>query len=200
MTTRDSYRGELEQVIAQQIRRYRLGANMTLGTLADLAGISKAMLSKIENAQTSFSLTTLSGLAQALEVPVTALLRGADGEREPILVRAGEGAIVRRSGGGDGHEYRHLGELNDDSHRMVPLLVTLETADQARPSFQHPGSELIHMLEGRMVYTHGASQFELAPGDTLQFDGESPHGVERVIEAPVRFLSVTLASPYLDPS
>ena len=113
MTTRDSYRGELEQVIAQQIRRYRLGANMTLGTLADLAGISKAMLSKIENAQTSFSLTTLSGLAQALEVPVTALLRGADGEREAILVRAGEGAIVRRSGGGDGHEYRHLGELND---------------------------------------------------------------------------------------
>jgi len=31
----------------------------------------------------------------------------------------------------------------------------------------------------------------LRPGDALQFDGEAPHGPERLAELPIRFLTVT---------
>lgn len=47
-----------------------------MNTRSQRVGISKATLSKIENAQTSCSLTTLSRLAAGLRVPVTALFRG----------------------------------------------------------------------------------------------------------------------------
>src|SRR4051794_24957939 len=65
--------GELEAVIAERAREYRIAAGLTVSEMAQRVGISKAMLSKIENAQTSCSLTTLARLAQGLEVPVTAL-------------------------------------------------------------------------------------------------------------------------------
>ena len=57
--------------------------------MAARVGISKAMMSKIENAQTSCSLSTLALLAKGFDVPVTSLFRGADVERPP-------GAVERR--------------------------------------------------------------------------------------------------------
>ncbi|MCX4816109.1 helix-turn-helix transcriptional regulator [Streptomyces sp. NBC_01239] len=77
---------DLETAIARQVRRYRVGAGLSVAEMAARAGISKAMLSKIENAPTSCSLTTLGRLATGLDVPVTALFRGIDTEREAAYV------------------------------------------------------------------------------------------------------------------
>src|SRR5262245_49679338 len=68
----------LERVIGEQVRRLRAASGLTVGEAAAKIGISKAMLSKIENAQTSCSLSTLARLATGLDVPVTSLFRGAD--------------------------------------------------------------------------------------------------------------------------
>ena len=73
--------GVLERAIAVQVRRHRRARGLTVGELALRAGISKAMLSKIENSLTSSSLTTVARLAAALDVPVTDLFHGADGPR-----------------------------------------------------------------------------------------------------------------------
>ncbi|MCE0768621.1 helix-turn-helix transcriptional regulator [Pseudonocardia kujensis] len=59
--------------------------------MAVRTGISKPMLSKIENAQTSCSPTTVARLADALDVPVTSLFRGADTPREAVFTPAGAG-------------------------------------------------------------------------------------------------------------
>lgn len=74
--------GLLERAIAVQVRRHRRARGMTVGELAVRAGISKAMLSKIENSLTSSSLTTLARLAAALDVPAAALLEDAGDGRE----------------------------------------------------------------------------------------------------------------------
>lgn len=42
-----------------------------------------------------------------------------------------------------------------------------------------------------MVYGHGPGH-TLRSGDALQFDGEDPHGPERLVELPIRFLAVTV--------
>src|SRR3954462_12958990 len=80
--------GVLERAIAVQVRRHRRARGMTVGELAVRAGISKAMLSKIENSLPSSSLTPLARLAAALDVPVPALFRGADGDREAVYTPA----------------------------------------------------------------------------------------------------------------
>jgi transcriptional regulator with XRE-family HTH domain len=182
--------GVLERAIAAQVRRHRRARGMTVGQLAVRAGISKAMLSKIENSLTSSSLTTLARLAAALDVPVTALFRGADGGREAVFTPADGAARVVARGRRVGHEYTLLGALSGPRKRMEAHLVTLTERSEVFPPFRHPGTELVFMLEGEMVYGHGEASYTLAPGDALQLDGEGVHGPLELISLPVRFLSV----------
>ena len=51
---------DLEEAIARQVRALRRATGLSVGDMAEKVGISKAMLSKIENAQTSCSLSTLA--------------------------------------------------------------------------------------------------------------------------------------------
>ncbi|WP_432536153.1 helix-turn-helix domain-containing protein [Kineococcus arenarius] len=183
--------GDLERAIAAQVRAYRSAAGISVAEMAERVGISKAMLSKIENAQTSCSLTTLARLAAGLEVPVTALFRGVDAERDAVFVPAGHGAQIVRRGSRQGHLYELLGALRGPHKRMEAVLVTLTEASEVFPLFQHPGTEILYVLEGAMVYGHGEARYEMHPGDALQFDGEGPHGPEELVELPVKFLSVT---------
>ncbi len=81
--------GQLGQVIANHVRTRRLEMGLNVGQLAERTGISKGMLSKIENAQTSPSLSTLERLAGALDMPVTSLFRGLSEERDAVFVKAG---------------------------------------------------------------------------------------------------------------
>jgi len=163
---------------------------LSVAEMAERVGISKAMLSKSENAQTSCSLTTLSRLATGLNVPVTALFRGLDDPREAVFIPAGHGAEIVRRGSRVGHHYSLLGSLRGSHKRMEAVLVTLTESSEVFPLFQHAGTELLYMLEGEMVYGHGDARYTLRPGDALQLDGEGPHGPDQLVTLPIRFLSV----------
>ena len=89
--------GWLERAIATRLRELRREAGTSLAETAARVGVSKAMLSKIENARTSCSLTTLARLAEALDVPVTSFFRDADAPREAVYTEAGGGRADRRA-------------------------------------------------------------------------------------------------------
>ncbi|MGW0040720.1 helix-turn-helix domain-containing protein [Rhodococcus sp. NPDC003348] len=182
---------DLERVIAEQVRKLRLASGLSVGDMAAKIGISKAMLSKIENAQTSCSLSTLARLAAGLDVPVTSLFRGADSTRDAVFTSAGQGAEIVGRGTRVGHHYEMLGALRGQHKRLEPVLVTLNNASEVFPLFQHPGTELLYMLEGEMVYGHGENEYRLRPGDALLLDGEGLHGPNELVELPIRFLAVT---------
>jgi transcriptional regulator with XRE-family HTH domain len=180
----------LNLVIARRVREYRQQMGLTVGQLAERSGISKGMLSKIENAQASPSLATLARLSTAINVPVTSFFRGLEEEHDAIFVKAGAGIEIVRQGTRSGHHYQLLGSLRGTNRQLEPLLVTLTAAEEVFPLFQHDGSELIYMLSGVMEYGYGSSRYILAAGDALQFDGGVPHGPTDLVDLPVRFLSV----------
>lgn len=182
--------GALEQIIAERVREYRAERRLSSGDLAGRAGISKAMMSRIESATTSASLTTLQRLADGLGIPVTALFRGADADREAVFTSAGAGSVTTRSGTRLGHEYRQLGLLKDIEGGLDPTLVTLTQSSDVFPLFQHAGSEFFYMLEGEMIYGHSANRYHLRPGDSLLIDGEAPHGPQELLTVPIRFLAI----------
>jgi transcriptional regulator with XRE-family HTH domain len=180
----------LEAVIAEQVRRSRVAAGMSAAELAARTGLSKAMISKIESAATSCSLTTLSRLAEGLSMPVTALFRGADSDRDASFTKAGEGSVSIRSGSQHGHEYRVLGALKDVPDSLEPTLVTLTDKSDVFPLFQHPGTEFLYVLAGHMTYGHGSFEYDMSAGDSLLLDGEGPHGPLELMDLPIRFLAV----------
>jgi transcriptional regulator with XRE-family HTH domain len=177
-------------VIAQRVREYRNQLGLTVEQLAERSGISKGMLSKIENAQASPSLGTLVKLASAISVPLTSLFRGLEEEHDALLVRAGQGVEIVRKGTRVGHRYELLGEMRGPNKVVEPMLVTLNEHSEVFPLFQHPGIEFIYMLEGTVEYGYGADRYKLGPGDALQFSGEIVHGPTELVELPIKFLSV----------
>lgn len=182
--------GSLNSVLAQRVREYRQELGLTVGQLAERSGISKGMLSKIENAQASPSLATLARLSAAIAVPITSFFRGLEEEHDALFIPAGSGLDIVRRGTRAGHRYQLLGSMRGSAKRMEPLLVTLMERTEVFPLFQHPGTELIYMLQGKMTYGYGAARYEMATGDALQFDGEVPHGPTELTKLPIRFLSV----------
>ncbi len=177
-------------VIAQRVREYRNQLGLTVEQLAERSGISKGMLSKIENAQASPSLGTLVKLAGAISVPLTSLFRGLEEEHDALLVRAGQGVEIVRKGTRVGHRYELLGEMRGPNKVVEPMLVTLNEHSEVFPLFQHPGIEFIYVLEGTVEYGYGSDRYTLGRGDALQFSGEIVHGPTDLVKLPIKFLSV----------
>jgi transcriptional regulator with XRE-family HTH domain len=186
----EAKRNHLEVAIGRQVRAFRQQLDMTVVELAKLAGMSRGMVSKIENGQTSPSLATLSALATALNVPVTSLFRKYEEQRDATFVKAGEGLLIERRGTRAGHQYQLLGHTVHKPVSVEPYLITLSEKSEVFPLFQHSGVEFIYVLDGEMIYRHGGRTYRLGPGDSLFFDSEAAHGPEELLGLPIRMLSV----------
>lgn len=185
--------GGLERYLGNTIRDLRQKHGLTIADVASLAGISRGMLSKIENAQTATSLDTLSRLATALGVSIATLFRGYDvRDGSAQLVKRDEGMEVVRRGTKKGHTYHLLAYDQGPKKVFEPFLITIDHESETFPIFEHPGTEFIYMLEGEIEYRHGQNTYVLMPGDALTFRADIPHGPEKLINCPIRFLSVLM--------
>lgn len=189
-TTAGSARRDLEKYIGAEIRKHRRRSNMTLVSLAQRANVSQGMMSKIENGQTSPSLSTLAALAEALSIPLSALFSTLDESRDVSYVPAGKGLIIDRRGTRAGHVYELLGHGVRGLIGVEPYLITLTEDSEGFADFQHEGVEFIYMLTGELLYRHSNRFFQLRPGDSLFFDAIAPHGPSELVRLPATYLSI----------
>lgn len=187
---RETEENALERAIGRQVRQYRKQLGLNITDLCNLTKLSPGMMSKIENGHTSPSLATLRSLSAALNVPVTALFRAYEEQRDAIFVQAGHGLTIERRGTRAGHQYQLLGHSLHGDVSVEPYLITLTQDSDVFPLFQHAGVEFIYVINGTMLYRHASSTYRLGPGDSLFFDSDVTHGPEELIDLPIRFLSV----------
>ena len=182
----------LEVAIGRSVRSARRTKGMTVADLSKQTGLSIGMLSKIENGNTSPSLTTLQSLAHALSVPITSFFRRYEEHREAMHVKSGQHVEIERAGTRSGHQYNLLGHIGVNASGVVvePYMITLSETSDVFPTFQHDGIELLYMLEGEVEYRHGDTNYLLQPGDSLFFDADAPHGPEDLVRLPARYLSI----------
>jgi transcriptional regulator with XRE-family HTH domain len=182
----------LEVAIGREVRAFRRQQEITVAELSNQTGLSVGMLSKIENGNTSPSLTTLQTLANALSVPLTSFFRRFEESREAVHTAAGAGVEIDRAGTRANHQYQLLGHIGSNASGVIvePYLITLTDQSDTFPTFQHGGIETIYMLDGEVDYRHGEEVHSLKPGDTLFFDADAPHGPEKLVQLPARYLSI----------
>ena len=191
-TTNPESQGKaLDRFLGHTIHYLRVQNGLTLAEVSEKAGISKGMLSKIENGLSSTSLETLELLANALGVTLARLFQGYNLPSSTVqFVKKGYGMEVVRKGTRSGHTYHLLAYDQGPQKLFEPFLISLEDPGEEFPSFEHPGTEFIHMLEGIMDYRVGDEVFTLEAGDSLTFRGEIPHKPEKQSQHPIRFLSM----------
>ena len=181
----------LDRHLGPRLRDIRQRNKLTIADVAQIAELSPGMISKIENGQATASLDSLVNIANALGVSIGSLFKNFGAPAgEARLVKAGEGMEVVRRGTSRGHTYHLLSFDQGPRKRFDPFLISMDDASEVFPTFEHDGTEFIHMLTGRLEYRHGDATYLLEPGDSLTFNGQVPHGPERIIEVPIRFLTV----------
>src|SRR6202167_3260471 len=182
--------GNVGRQLGAVARRVRESQDLTLTDVATTPGISAGMLSRLETARVMPSLETLVALAGALGVRPALLLQDVGGGEEGAQrVPAGQGLEVVRRGTRRGHTYHLLAAQRGPKKSFEPFLITLTDKSEVFPGFQHPGTEFIYLLAGSLTYRHGSHSYPLAPGDSLSFRGDVPHGPETLGKAPIRILS-----------
>lgn len=191
--TDSSNRMGLERYIGAILRQKRLAQGLTIAAVAELAGLSRGMVSKIENGQVGVSLETLERLTVVLGLTLSQLFRDYDSpEGGAQHVRCGEGLEVVRRGTRKGHTYHMLAYHRGQPQNFEPFLISMDDESEAFPTFQHEGTQFLYMLQGVIEYRHGKQIYRLEQGDAFTFDAQVPHGPERLVDVPIRFLAMTV--------
>jgi len=182
----------IASAIGSQVRNLRRKLELTGVELAEQAGLSAGMLSKIENGAVSASIDSLEALARALNVPITTFFASYEEKRDCSFVPAGRGVMIERRGTKAGHQYQLLGHSISGDIVVEPYLITLTEEAKPYTLFQHAGVEFIYMLTGKVLYRHADKVYLLGRGDSLYFDAGALHGPEELTELPMTYLSIII--------
>lgn len=183
----------LEKRIGTVLRNRRAAANLTLAEVSAGAGISSAMLSRIENGAATASLDSLERVCEALGIGMADLFQETDQQNgmAQLIKRADQMEVVR-VGTKHGHTYKLLSYDRGPRKVFEPFFIEMDKKSQSWPRFSHPGTEFIYMLHGRMEYRFGERTYILEPGDAFTFSGNVVHGPERILDERAKFLSIII--------
>lgn len=184
--------GNVNAAVGRAIRELRDLKRITARDLAARAGVSAAMISRIESGQVSPSLSMLEMLAAALETPIAALFRDTGSAVSDFThVRNGEGLKSRRMMGEHAHDFTALGFHRRLDMQFEAVMVTLERhEDVAPPTYTGHGCVFVYVLEGEALYRYGRQEVHLREGDSICLDAELRYGIQKVLTPRLRFLSV----------
>jgi transcriptional regulator with XRE-family HTH domain len=183
----------IEHFIGKVVRENRTNQGLTIAELAEQSGLSRSMVSKIENGQVSTSLESMVSISRSLGISLSTLFRNFEGQEGTAQhVKAGTGMEVVRRGTTKGHTYHLLAYDQGPVKLFEPFLISMDDESEIFPTFEHPGTEFIYMLQGKMEYRHGNRSYLLQPGDAFTFRGSVPHGPERLIKLPIRFITIIM--------
>ena len=171
---------QIERVIGQRIRAIRKARGLNLEELARESGISKGLLSKIENAKVSSPISTYSNIAATLGIHFSDLIQGKQ-EGGCLVIRKDQRKLVSRKRTPYGYRFESLGD-QWPSKNFSPFLLTYlpQPKEAPLPNFKFEGEEFIFLLEGDLEMVYDKERYRLSPGDCIFLDGAVPHGGQAI--------------------
>lgn len=166
--------------IGMKIRRLRQDKRMTLQDLAEATGLSKPLLSQIENDQVIPPLATLLRISKALKIGLHTFFEEEGATDKCILVRSGESRRLprraNRSAAAPPYTYHSLA-YGKKHKNLEPFLVEFEPRPwQDDQLVSHEGEEFLYLLEGELEFHYGDQVMTLKAGDSVYYDSTEPHG------------------------
>lgn len=184
-----------EKTIIEKIKRIRANKNITLKALAGKTGLTEGYLSRIEKATSAPPISTLTRIAQGLDIDVSYILAGGneDLDNSPsIVIGRKEDHNAKDAAGALGtlkHGYRFEPLASGKRGKnMQPYILTPDF--EAGEFLQHDGEEFFYVLEGRIEFLYGTEKYELSQGDSAYFDAQIPHTGRSLGERKSRILII----------
>ncbi len=173
-------KGLSEYAIGSKIRSLRLKKKMGLVELGRHTGLSPALLSKIERGRLFPTLPTLLRIALVFSVDLEFFFAGA--REKPILAVVRKAERVRlpeKMAGESAYRFESLDYPVAERRFNAFYADFLPVARAALRLHDHPGVELIYVLQGTLSVHVGEDEHALDAGDSMYFDATVPHGYRR---------------------
>lgn len=175
--------GDVSVDVGVRIRSIRTQQGRTLDDLAQACGCSKSLLSKIETGKVVPALATLSKIANALGVRISALLEDGESANPAITPNLTDrpDAFVATDKGYTIYAYAP----NFLDKKMQPVLVYGRKGEVKYHSVSHAGEEFIIVLEGEVQAHIGKTEYRLKKGESIYFQSSYEHGFEPITDIAV---------------
>jgi len=178
-----------ESQVGKNIRQLRTEKRMSLNRMSEITGLTKGYLSKIENSEKAPPFSTLSKIADALNVDIgllTAVGLDLPENIKMCITRKDQGKILS-SGDLRGYHYEAIA-YRKSGKNMDPFL--LEPGFEEEAIFSHEGEEFMYTLQGVHEFIYDGKAYTLAAGDSVYFDSLMPHSGRSVGRKKAKVLAV----------
>jgi len=189
--------GKISPRIGSQLKRQRRLKGLRLKDVAERAGISQSLISKIENNKASPSLSTLHYLAKALGTSISALF-ALDESLDQVVHRPEDRPVagkVQSMVEWDGIEAEIIvpyvrGRL------LEGFVFVMEPGGHSGGTLKHDGEECGYVLEGKLELIVDGHRHILGPGDSFFFGSDRPHSYRNPGKVPTRVIWINTPPTY----
>lgn len=164
---------DVNAAVGRNVRNHRTRLAWTLDDLAARSGVSKGMLSQVEQARTNPSVATICRLATALGVSVATLVEAPEMPSARV-VRADE-AVTLWAGSREGSAARLL--VGSGTSQQVELWDVRMQPGDGYASEAHPSGtrELLMVIDGELTLELDGIPHQVCDGDAIAFVADRPH-------------------------
>ena len=179
----------IDALIASRLLALRQAKGLSLAELAELSGVSKAMISKVERVESSPTAMILGRLAAGLGVPLAQLLTEEDKEAGRRLRKKADQEVWRDPEAG--YLRRQVAERGSEGGAEMVEVELPRATRVAYPRWTgQPYRQRLWLVEGSLRIEYGDEAFELAPGDCLDFGVDRPLVFKTLGRSGCRYLLV----------
>ena len=167
---------ETSRRLSARLRQARQMRAMTLQVLADAAGCSESLLSKIENGKACPSLPMLNRLVKALDMSMGWMFDDRE-SKAPVIYRAGDVPTLPVAD----HAITIERVIPDtDRHDLRANIVHVEAGASCEGEHQHSGEETGYLLDGQIELMIDGRPHRLKSGDAFAFHADQPHSFRNI--------------------
>ena len=171
--------------LGNKIRNLRKQRALTLQEVSDLTGLSKPLLSQIENNIAAPPIATLIKISTALGVKISHFFQDQNMDDRIVVVRKNERYSVKKL-------FHHKNETRIGyrweslaypmvGKQMEPFVVEIEPREEQELLFNdHKGEEFHFILDGIVEFRSADQVHHLKKGDSLYFDSSIPHALRGI--------------------
>lgn len=167
--------------ISNRLKEVRNRENITLQELADKVGVTKGLLSQIENCRTIPSLPVLMNIIRALKLDLNGFFDTLNFEKttSSVIFKKQPDYQSFEKENAKGFLYNRILSTSMDDHHIDIVMLRLQK-NARRAMVKTDAYEYKYLISGKVEYIIGKNKYIMEEGDSLFFDARQLHNPKSI--------------------
>lgn len=177
---------DLNSIVASNLKRIRKEMKLSLEKVADITGVSKAMLRQIETGESSPTINTVWKIATGLKIPYTSIINVPQPDTFVVL-----GSDIEPQIEDDGRYQVYSIFPSEDGRRFEIYTVELEKGCSfCSNAHGERTQEFITVYEGVITMRVDNEEYTIKKGDSIKFRADKLHSYHNTSDVLARICMV----------